>query len=81
MDNKDSNVIWIARDKDNSLFIYSGKPKKDLKDNRFIADVSNETIKTYTSKGTFYNNIAKLPDTMYPEVTWENSPIELTINL
>lgn len=75
------NTIWIARDKNNSLFMYSSKPTKDIKNNRFNPSRIYESIEMYTFEGMFRANMVKIPDNMYPEVTWENSPIELSTNL
>ena len=58
-------VLWIARDKDNSLFIYSKKPIKDYNFYKYdIEDVLDSTL---------------IPEELYPEVTFENSPKQLII--
>lgn len=53
--------VWIARDISGSLWIYTEKP--------------------YNDGGIFMPQMMgdcwKLPSDMYPEVTFENSPIEL----
>ena len=56
--------MWIARDKDGSLWLYGAKPIKFV--NMFVEDGENETL------GTINNS-------QFPEVTWENSPKELII--
>ena len=61
----EEKILWIARDKDNSLFIYSKKPIKDY--NSYIyntEDVLDSTI---------------IPEELYPEITFENSPKQLII--
>ena len=58
-------ILWIARDKDNSLFIYSKKPIKDYNTYMYaIEDVLDSTI---------------IPEELYPELTFENSPKQLII--
>lgn len=58
-------VLWIARDKDNSLFIYFKKPIKDY--NSYICDTEDDLDPTI------------IPEELYPEVTFENSPKQLII--
>ena len=53
--------VWIARDKDNSLWLYTDKPSKN--GDEFSANAIDG----------FY----KIDDDFYPEVTWDNSPQEL----
>lgn len=50
--------LWIARDKDNSIFLYTVEPIK--KDDKFIP-----------VEGTDY---LELDETYYSNITWENSP-------
>ena len=59
--------IWIARDEDGSIGLYHEKPIK--KSHRF------EEAEDGYMKGW----IGYLDDDEYPEVTWENSPKELTV--
>lgn len=58
-------VLWIARDKDNSLFIYSKKPIKY--DNFYNYDIEDDLDST------------SIPEELYPELTFENSPKQLII--
>lgn len=53
--------VWIARDMSGSLWIYSDKPVQDA--TLFFPQIGAE--------------LWKIPSDMYPEVTFENSPIEL----
>lgn len=56
--------MWIARDKDGSLFLYDRPPlKADFNDCWAI------------SEGKMY----QLPPTVFPEVKWENGPRELLV--
>lgn len=56
-------VLWIARDKDNRLFIYEEKPYKE--DEIFACDGCSDYW--------------QLDEKLYPEVTFENSPKQLII--
>ena len=58
-------VLWIARDKDNSLFIYSKKPIKCY--NFYNYDIEDDLDSTI------------MPEELYPELTFENSPKQLII--
>ena len=58
-------VLWIARDKDNSLFIYSKKP------------IKNYDFYNYNTEDVLDSTI--IPEELYPEVTFENSPKQLII--
>ena len=60
--------LWIARDKDGSLFLYRYKPEKC---NESFFDVKN--LRGYMDK---------LEDTLFPSVTFDNSPqqVELKLN-
>ena len=63
--------MWIARDKDGSLWLYTDKPIKG-KDMWVCEDFNNSKCLEISNKYT--NGIFQLP-----EVTWENSPKELII--
>lgn len=65
--------IWIARDENGSLSAYNVEPTRYIR-----------------GKGKGYgffnvipgmNNILKLDDSLFPEVTWENSPQKVKIEL
>jgi hypothetical protein len=62
--------FWIARDLDETLWLFKECPIK--KENLFYptADI--------TGKFTFYRSI---PMDMFPEITFENSPQEVELNL
>lgn len=58
--------LWIARDEvDNALFIYDGKPRKDVKSGMFICN---------PGRGCMI-----MPKDSYPGITWENSPKRLLV--
>lgn len=56
--------LWIARDKDGSLYLYSKKP---IKDERMFV----------THGGTL--DVLQLDKNSHPEITWENSPQRIEI--
>ena len=62
--------LWIARDLADSLWLFDYKPQKD-KD--IIFEVKDE-------KGNMLN-IMRLPYNIFPEVTFENSPQKVKIEL
>lgn len=57
--------LWIARDSDNELYIYNGKPtrKKEYFNSPSIGDYF------------------RVDDNLFPEVTWENSPQKVELKL
>lgn len=60
-------MAWIARDKDNGLFIYRDKPKRD---EVWLIWIGNNF------------NFAKLPDNadknlINKTITWKDEPVEL----
>ncbi len=59
------NSIWIARDKDGTLCAYNQKPCRIAFDDIWLPENGNDW------------NYEVLNDDWFPEVTWENSPIEL----
>lgn len=62
--------VWIARDADGGLFMFSKKPKRMstffMRDNREDEDDTG---------------IWPLPETALPEVTWENSPVKYEVDM
>lgn len=56
------NRIWIARNKDGSLFFYDKKP------------IGHDSTSWIVSPDCMNERIG---DDWFPEITWENSPIEL----
>ena len=53
--------LWIARDKDNSLFLYLNKPL-----------INDDTFTVNWDEPHWWD--AQLTSDMFPEVTFENSP-------
>ena len=62
--------VWIARDVDGGLFMFSMKPKK---------------MSTFFMRNNSENEEATglwpLPEAALPEVTWENSPKEYMVTI
>jgi hypothetical protein len=72
-------VIWIARDKNGELFIYTAKPVRRAEKFKY-KDYYQDTfdaINEYEDPGYPWT---KLPKNFYPEVTWKNSPKKLIID-
>lgn len=61
--------LWIARDKDNELSLYNGDKPKRIRDDYFIPEPPG--------KGNYCN----IDSSLFPEVTWENSPRKVKIEL
>lgn len=59
--------IWIARNSDGTLELYHEKP---IRGNTHFKASENGYMKGW---------IDCLDDEMYPQVTWENSPKEMTV--
>ena len=55
--------VWIARDKDGSLYLYSKKPLKDGR--MFVTDGTGDMF--------------QLDKNSHSEITWENSPQRIEI--
>ena len=58
--------LWIARDKDNDLALYTVKPT--LCYNKYF-------------EGTYDSQIIELDENLHPEVTFENSPQQVELKL
>lgn len=66
--------LWIARDKDGTLFVYENRPIRDKKEGIFIvAPLEGEWDSTELDTLPFSK--------MFPSVTWENSPQEVELKL
>ncbi len=63
--------MWIARDKYNCVMAFVDKPIR--REYTFV--LSHPDI--YESE----YSVMVLPDNEFPEVTWENSPIEITTTI
>ena len=60
--------MWIARDKNRELWLYDEKPTREEKYSCWInkSSITNEGIGT-------------LDDTMFPELKWEDEPMEVDL--
>ena len=58
--------LWIARDKDNTLIVFQSKPLLDSEYNWY--EILNE-------------DFMLIPEYLFPEVTFENSPQEIELTL
>lgn len=61
-------TLWIARDKDGWLYMYEHKPIKARES--FYYD--EESVDGY---------VCKFQEDFLPEITWENSPMEVELKL
>ena len=59
--------LWIARDKDMTISLFSDKPIKDI--NYWYNDADCD------------GSLGELPSDYFPEVTFENSPQEVELKL
>lgn len=77
--------MWLARDKNWRLYLYSTKPIRNIVSGCFyIGDNSKNIFITseLDDEGCIdFNHDAciEIDEKEYPEVTWENSPIELRL--
>lgn len=59
--------MWIARDKDDSLWLFNEKP------------VRNEEESYWTISSPNHEAVGTLRYTMFPELKWEDEPIEVDL--
>lgn len=58
-------IVWVARDKDGELYLYDANPKR----------------RSECFGSQFWGHSMVLDESMFPEVTWENSPWKVELNL
>ena len=63
--------LWIARDKDDSLFLYGKEPK-------LSEDIEGSWV---CSQYDVLVDVIILPPKMFPEITFENSPQQVELKL
>ena len=63
--------LWIARDKSKSLWLYYDKP--------VLLPIDNSQYSPFLGDKDIL--VCELEDTLFPEVTFENSPREVELNL
>ena len=61
--------LWIARDKDGTLALFKYKPI-NYSDRCWILHDEVE-----------YGNYIEMDSELFPEITWDNSPKEITLNV
>ena len=66
--------FYVARDKDDYLYLYLGKPIK--KDNEFTGDLHNGVVML-----TSYLKDFGLNNEDYKDLKWEDEPVEVFINM
>ena len=59
------NTLWIARDGNKDLYLFPDKPELDEHDTIYCGQ--SEWI--------------KIPSTMFPEITFDNSPVEVELTI
>lgn len=57
--------LYVARDENGELYLYTIKPKRSVIDGVFA------TAKSYRGQ---VNDLMRIPDEELPAVTWKNSP-------
>mgnify|MGYP001574185841 CR=1 FL=1 len=57
--------MWVARDKDGELFLYTKKPYRYAFSGMFVNTVSGKNI--------------RINDTLFPNLKWENKPLEVNL--
>ena len=67
-------IKYIARDKDGRIFIYDMPPCERFEDSECF--IPQDIKPGYADRGYF-----QLPKESFPEVTWENSPVKIKIEL
>lgn len=67
-------TIWIARDADGGLYSYDEKPVRQTFDKVWL---KNRYV--YLDYKPSYMYLEQLDPELYPELTWEDEPIEVEI--
>lgn len=64
--------LYVARDEDGRLFLYLNEPERDYTYGVFQRSAGN----SWTTE-----DFMEMPQTAFSSVTWENSPVKVTLNL
>lgn len=59
--------MWVARDKDNRLFLYAIKPIKHGNDEQYYIPMPHDYL------------IMEIDKNLFPTLKWEDEPIEVEI--
>jgi len=70
--------MYVARDKNGLLTLFSAKPILHENKSEWISEEGAPEV-FIDPEGPY--DCMPLEDTLYPEITFENSPIELTLNI
>jgi hypothetical protein len=62
-------TLWIARDKDNSLSLFVSKP------------INHADTCWIPRENVDCGNYIDLPESEFPEINWDNSPKQITLNV
>ena len=65
-------TVWIARDKNGELFVYSSEPQR-----MDFPEENGQLLGYFTSNEE--ERIIRLDNDLYPEITYENSPVKCTL--
>lgn len=68
--------MWVARDKDGELYLYSDKPERYNTDEPFWGIPKSQTIEKDNEFRAFI-----LPSVLFPDLKWENEPIEVELTM
>lgn len=58
--------MWVARDKDGSLWLYTSKPNRQCK------------VYRWTSENVLFTSM-RLCEDIFPSLKWDNEPVEVKI--
>ena len=80
--------MWLARDENDNLYLFPyRKPHKDVKTGMFYTSINREIAKRLKKLADESFSACHLcvrifeTDDRYKDITWENSPVELTYKL
>ncbi len=79
-----TNSLWIARNKEGDLWLFSRKPHKGYEDRPVFREIwCCGTLLPFVNYSVGYEYrqacCLQLEDSMFAEITYENSPQELTL--
>lgn len=75
MENK-KVTMWLARDKDGDLYLYTHKPHKNT-DPTF--DTESWCTPDFVDDNDDIINAAEINPKFFPEVTWDTEPLEVEL--
>ena len=63
--------MWVARDKDGALWLFTHKPERSSFSKRFEWELPDDVV-SFASR-------MQLPYTMFPGLKWEDDPLEVVL--